>query len=331
MTTHPLARVAVLDDYQEAAGVCADWDLLRHRGVDVTFIHEFLGTDTAALARALEGFDAIIAMRERTAFPAALLRALPKLKLLVNTGRGTPHIDLQAAADAGITVCNTDGSAAGAPELTWALMLAALRHLPAESLGMRDGTWQRSVGREAAGQTIGIVGLGRIGSRVAKYAAAFDMDVAAWSPHLTPERAAAAGARYVGSLEELATQADVLTVHLQPGPATDGVVNRKVLRALGPGGLLVNTARASLVDQTAMVQGLIEGWLGGAALDVYDCEPLHERHPLRLAPRTVLTPHIGFVTLEAYRVFYGQAVEDVLAFMDGTPVRVVAEPVALAI
>ncbi|GLJ61532.1 2-hydroxyacid dehydrogenase [Microbacterium barkeri] len=314
-----LRRLAVLDDYQRVAASYADWDALRARGVDVVFFHEHLGDDAA---RALQGFDAVAAMRERTAFDRVALERLPALRLLVTTGMANASIDLVAARERGIVVAGTPGSAAGAPELTWALLLAALRNLPVEDGNARSGAWQQTVGREAEEMTLGIVGLGRIGSRIARYAHAFGMSVAAWSPHLTEERAAAAGAERASTLLELAERADILSLHLRLSDSTRLVVGERELRALGPDGLLVNTARAGLVDTDALVRGLTEGWLGGAALDVFDTEPLPHDHPLASAPRTVLTPHLGYVTSASYEVFYPAIVENVQAFLDGAPIRV---------
>lgn len=314
-----LRRLAVLDDYQRVAASYADWDALRARGVDVVFFPEHLGDDAA---RALQGFDAIAAMRERTAFDRAALERLPALRLLVTTGMTNASIDLAAARERGIVVAGTPGSAAGAPELTWALLLAALRNLPVEDGNARSGAWQQTVGREAEGMTLGIVGLGRIGSRIARYAHAFGMSVAAWSPHLTDERAAAVGAGRAVTLLELAERADILSLHLRLSDSTRLVMGERELRALGPDGLLVNTARAGLVDTDALVRGLTEGWLGGAALDVFDTEPLPHDHPLASAPRTVLTPHLGYVTSASYEVFYPAIVENVQAFLDGAPIRV---------
>ncbi|MDI6943526.1 D-2-hydroxyacid dehydrogenase family protein [Microbacterium barkeri] len=314
-----LRRLAVLDDYQRVAASYADWDAVRAQGVDVVFFHEHLGDDAA---RALQGFDAVAAMRERTAFDRVALERLPALRLLVTTGMANASIDLVAARERGIVVAGTPGSAAGAPELTWALLLAALRNLPVEDGNARSGAWQQTVGREAEGMTLGIVGLGRIGSRIARYAHAFGMSVAAWSPHLTEERAAAAGAERASTLLELAERADILSLHLRLSDSTRLVVGERELRALGPDGLLVNTARAGLVDTDALVRGLTEGWLGGAALDVFDTEPLPHDHPLTSAPRTVLTPHLGYVTSASYEVFYPAIVENVQAFLDGAPIRV---------
>ncbi|GAA4762123.1 D-2-hydroxyacid dehydrogenase family protein [Microbacterium gilvum] len=315
-----IRRLAVLDDYTHVAASYADWDALRERGVEVEFHHEPLGD---RLIDALAGVDAIAAMRERTPFDASTIAALPALRLLVTTGMANASIDLAAAAARGVTVCGTPGSAPGAPELTWALLLAALRDLPAEERRLRDGLWQGGVGREADGLTLGIVGLGRIGTRIARYAHAFGMDVRAWSPHLDDARAASADARRAESLIALAESADVLTLHLRLAPSTREVVGERVLRALGPDGLLVNTARAGLVDTAAMIRGLEEGWLGGAALDVFDDEPIPAGDPILAAPRTVLSPHLGYVTTASYRAFYPAIVEDVLACLDGRPLRVI--------
>lgn len=322
MTPTPLTRLAVLDDYQDVARSCADWDALRSRGIDVTFLHAPPPTDPTAKAAALQDFDAIAAMRERTVFDAATLGRLPRLRLLVTTGRRNASIDLAAASREGITVCGTDGSAAGAPELTWALLLAALRRLPEEEANLRTGRWQRTLGREAEGLHLGVLGLGRIGTRVAGYGRAFGMRVTAAGGHLTPDRARAAGVGFAGSAEELAAKVGALSVHLALTPQTRGIVSEPVLRALGPDGLLVNTARAGIVDTEAMVRGLTEGWLGSAALDVFDEEPLPAHHPLLTAPRTVLTPHLGFVTRQSYERFHPQTVQDVIAYLDGAPLRV---------
>ena len=315
-----LRRLAILDDYQGAALASADFAPLTERGLEITVFTERI--EPAQLASRLEPFDAIVAMRERTAFPAQMLRALPRLRLLVNTGRNAPNVDLEVARQLGIEVCGTGGSAHGAPELTWALMLAALRHLPTELANGAQGRWQSTVGREAAGLTLGLVGLGNIGQKMARYAEAFGMRVLAWSPHLTPERAERGGAEYVASLTELAQRSDVLSVHLKLAESTRGLVNAEVLSALGPHGLLVNTARGPLVDEAALLTALRSGQLGGAALDVFDVEPLPAEHPLRTAPNTLLTPHIGFVTQQSLAAFYAGAVQDVLAYLDGAPVNV---------
>lgn len=312
-------RLAILDDYQGVAGDFAPWGSLEERGVNVTvFRHPF--TSAAEVIAALKDFDIVIAMRERTPFPRTVIGQLPQLKLLITTGAANASIDLQAAGDHGITVCGTGGSPTAAPELTWALLLAFARNLAAEENALRSGTWQQTVGFELAGKTLGIVGLGKIGRRIAGYGQAFGMDVLAWSQNLTEETAAAAGARRVGK-DELFRESDVVSLHLRLSARSEGTVGERELRLLGPGGVLVNTARGPLVDQGALVTALHEGWIRGAALDVFDQEPLPAGHPLLAAPRTVLSPHLGYVTAESYGAFYGGAFEDVTAWLDGAPIR----------
>ncbi len=272
------------------------------------------------MVAALADFDIIIAMRERTPFPRPVIEQLPRLKLLVTTGAANASIDLQAATDHGVTVCGTGGSPTAAPELTWALLLAFARHITAEENTLRAGGWQRTVGFELSGKTLGIVGLGKIGQRIAAYGRAFGMDVLAWSQNLTEETAAAAGARKV-TKDELFQKSDVVSLHLRLSARSEGTVGERELRLLGPDGVLVNTARGPLVDQQALVTALRKGWIRGAALDVFDQEPLPPGHPLLDTPRTLLTPHLGYVTRESYRAFFGGAFEDVTAWLDGTPVR----------
>ncbi|GAA4053590.1 D-2-hydroxyacid dehydrogenase family protein [Arthrobacter methylotrophus] len=313
-------HLAILDDYQAVAYDYAPWAELADDGVDVTvFTEPFAGEQETV--DALRDFDIIMAMRERTAFDAGRLRQLPKLKLLVTTGMANAAIDLIAAQEQGITVCGTGGSAAAAPELTWALLLAFARKVPFEDQRLRAGHWQSTVGFELSGKTLGVLGLGNIGSKIAGYAKAFGMEVIAWSPHLTEETAAAAGARKV-SKEALFREADVVSVHVRLSERSRGLVGEDELRLLGPKGVLVNTARGPVVGEAALLRGLNEGWLGGAALDVYDVEPLPADHPLLTAPRTVLTPHLGYVTAQSYARFYGEAFEDVRAWVRGNPVRV---------
>jgi phosphoglycerate dehydrogenase-like enzyme len=313
-------RLAILDDYQGVAYDYAPWDQLAADGIDVTVFSEPFA-DEEDLVQALREFSIVVAMRERTAFPAATLHQLPKLKLLVTTGMANPSIDIDAAKEQEITVCGTGGSPTAAPEMTWALLLAAARNLQFEGNAMRNGNLQSTVGFELAGKTLGVLGLGKIGTKVAGYAQAFGMDIIAWSPNLTEETAAAAGARKV-SKEALFREADVVSVHVRLSDRSRGVVGEEELRLLGPDGILVNAARGPLVDEDALLRGLNEGWLGGAALDVYDVEPLPAEHPLMTAPRTVLTPHLGYVTAESYTRFYGEAFEDVRAWAQGKPVRV---------
>jgi phosphoglycerate dehydrogenase-like enzyme len=315
-------RLAILDDYQDVAHGFADWAALEQGGVTTSVFREpFQSPD--ALVAALVDCRIVVAMRERTPFPRAVLEKLPALKLLVTTGMANAAIDVEAASELGITVCGTPGSPTAAPELTWALLLALARNLPAEENSLRAGTWQTSVGIELAGKTLGIVGLGKIGRRIAAYGQAFGMEVLAWSQNLTEEAAAEAGARKV-SKEDLFRNSDVATLHLRLSPRSEGIVGEQELRMLGPEGLLVNTARGPLVDQDALVRALGEGWIRGAALDVFDEEPIPSGHPLLSAPNTVLSPHLGYVTRESYRQFYGGAFEDVSAWLAGSPVRVIS-------
>jgi phosphoglycerate dehydrogenase-like enzyme len=315
-------RLAILDDYQDVAHGFADWAALEAEGVKVTTFREpFASRD--ALVSALAGVSIVIAMRERTAFPREVFEKLPALQLLVTTGMANASIDVAAATDHGVTVCGTPGSPTAAPELTWALLLAAARHLPAEENSLRAGTWQSTVGFELAGKTLGIVGLGKIGRRVAGYGQAFGMEVLAWSQNLTAAAAEEAGARLV-SKEELFRASDVVTLHLRLSPRSENTVGEAELRLLGPEGILVNTARGPLVDQDALIRALSQGWVRGAALDVFDEEPLPAGHPLLAAPNTVLSPHLGYVTQESYREFYGGAFEDVTAWLAGSPIRTIS-------
>ena len=313
-------RLAIIDDYQQVSGDYAPWDSLPDDDVKVSVFSAPFVSEEQAVA-ALEPFDIVVAMRERTRFPQTVLDALPNLKLLVTTGMANAAIDMKAAAERGIVVCGTGGSPAAAPELTWALLLAFARNLPVEENSLRAGGWQTGVGFELEGKTLGIVGLGKIGTRMARYANAFGMDVLAWSQNLTADAAKAAGARKV-TKEELFRESDVVTLHLRLSERSEGIVGAKELRLLGPEGVLVNTARGPLVDEAALVQALEEGWIRGAALDVFDEEPLPAGHALIHSRRTVLSPHIGYVTHESYRQFYGGAFEDVTAWLAGDPVRV---------
>jgi phosphoglycerate dehydrogenase-like enzyme len=312
-------KIAVLDDYQRAAHRFAEWSRLGEH--EVTFFHEPL-EDVGAT---LEPFEIVCAMRERTAFPAELFDRLPNLELLVTTGRRNAAIDMDAAAAHGVTVCGTDVPGLSTAELTWGLILALARRIPTEDRNMRDGKWQTTVGTDLAGRTLGIVGLGRLGSAVARYGEAFGMRLVAWSQNLTAERAAECGAE-LATREELLSTADVVTIHLVLSSRTRGLIGEQELARMKPTALLVNTSRGPIVDETALLAALEAGKLGGAAIDVYDREPLPSDHPLRRAPNTVLTPHIGYVTEDTFRVFYEQSVEDVEAWLAGEPVRVISPP-----
>jgi phosphoglycerate dehydrogenase-like enzyme len=310
-----MTRVAVLDDYQGVALGCADWSALE---VEVFPDHV---ADDDALVEQLAPFDVVVAMRERTPFPRARLERLPSLRLLVTTGMRNASIDLDAARELGITVCGTGSLGPPTAELAWALILALTRHVPAEDAAMRAGGWQHTIGPELAGHRLGIVGLGRLGARMAAIARAFEMEVVAWSQNLTAERAAEAGAARVDK-DELFATADVVTIHLVLSDRTRGLVGTSELALMRPTAYLVNTSRGPIVDEAALLDALHAGRIAGAALDVYDTEPLPGDHPLRRAPNTVLTPHIGYVTTGTYEVFYRDAVEDVERWLAGDPVRV---------
>ncbi|MDX2708849.1 D-2-hydroxyacid dehydrogenase family protein [Streptomyces sp. PA03-6a] len=310
-------RIAVLDDYQKAAHRFADWDAL---GAEVVFLHDHV-SGTAELAGALDGFDVVVAMRERTPFTEERFAALPALRLLVTTGMANASVDLDAARRHGVTVCGTESVAHATAELTWGLVLSLVRHLPEETAGMRRGEWQHTIGGDLHGRTLGVVGLGRLGARVASIGTAFGMRVLAWSANLDPEHAAACGARAVAK-RELFSQSDVVTVHYKLSARSTGLVGAEELGWMKPTALLVNTSRGPLVDTPALVAALRERRIAGAALDVYDTEPLPAGDVLRSLPGALLTPHLGYVTEATYEVFYRQAVEDIAAFRDGAPLRV---------
>ncbi|HEX4016368.1 MAG TPA: D-2-hydroxyacid dehydrogenase family protein [Frankiaceae bacterium] len=315
----PTPRVAILDDYQGVALSCADWALDDR--VDITVFDNHVREAGALVAR-LEPFEVIVAMRERTAFPESVLAKLPNLKLLITTGPFNAVIDVAAAQRLGIVVSGTGGAGAATPELAWALILGVTRGIAAEDAGLRAGRWQLGIGPELMGSTLGIVGLGRTGPRIAHYAHAFDMNVIAWSQNMTAEQAAASGAELV-SKQELFERSDIVTIHLKLSERTTGIVGAAELAALGPRGYLVNTSRGPIVDEAALVAALHAGTIAGAALDVYDVEPLPADHPLLTAPNTLLTPHIGYVSKVAYAAFYRDVVEDIAAWLDGAPIRLV--------
>jgi phosphoglycerate dehydrogenase-like enzyme len=324
-------RVAILDDYQQAALGSADWSAVRALA-DIDVFTEYIAR-TEALVRVLEPYDVIVAMRERTFFDASRLGQLPRLRLLVTTGMMNAAIDLEAAAAHGVTVCGTGGSATSTAELTWGLILAVARHIPFEDQSMKlagqaggaalgiGAGWQRTVGTGLNGKQLGIVGLGHQGLGVAKIGRAFGMKLAAWSQNLDPAVAKKAHAKAV-SKDELFSSSDVVTVHYKLSPRSVGLVGAAELALMKPSAYLVNTSRGPLVDHAALVACLRSGSIAGAALDVYDVEPLPLSDPLRTAPNVVLTPHLGYVTDDAYQVFYGEAAQDIVAFAQGDPVRV---------
>jgi phosphoglycerate dehydrogenase-like enzyme len=311
---------AVLDDYQGVALTLADWSALADK-VEVRTLRDHI-TDRDELVAELAGCEIIVAMRERTPFDADLLRRLPRLRLLVTTGMRNASIDLAAAAAQGVTVCGTASSSTPPVELTWALLLGLARHVTAENRALREGgPWQSTVGQDLEGRTLGLLGLGKIGSRVARVATAFGMEVLAWSENLTAERAADAGARLASGKEDLLRRSDFVSVHLVLSDRTRGLLGEPELRAMRPHAFLVNTSRAPIVDRAALVRALREGWIAGAGLDVFETEPLPADDPLRSLANVLATPHLGYVTERNYRTFYTQAVEDITAFLAGTPLR----------
>ncbi|SFE50246.1 D-2-hydroxyacid dehydrogenase family protein [Blastococcus tunisiensis] len=313
-------RIAVLDDYQSVAASFCDWSQLPEPAEVVEF-HDAVADPDALVAR-LRPFDVVLAMRERTRFPREVLERLPDLRLLVTTGMRNKSIDVTAATELGITVCGTGSQTTATAELTWALILATLRHVPQEDASIRAGGWQQTLGGDLAGGTLGVVGLGRLGSQVARIGAAFGMDVVAWSQNLTDERAAECGARRVGK-EELFATADVVTVHLVWSKRTRGLITAADLARMKPTAVFVNTSRGPIVEEAALIDVLREGRIAGAGIDVYDTEPLPRDHPLRELRRAVLTPHLGYVTRGSYEIYYREAVEDVAAWLSGRPLRVI--------
>ena len=314
----PKEKLAILDDYQGVALGFAGWGGVG-RYYEMTVFRDHLG-DVDELAERLRPFSIVCVMRERTAFGRDLLRRLPALKLIVTTGMWNAAIDIEAARALGIAVCGTQSQPHAAPELTWALILAAVRNLPAELGGLERGGWQVSVGGDLHGRTLGILGLGHIGQSVAKVALAFGMRVVAWSQNLAAAIAEAHGATLVDK-DELFRGSDILTIHLKLGERTRGIVGARELGLMRPDAILVNTSRGPIVAEAALVAALRERRLGGAALDVFDEEPLPLDHPLRSTPNTILTPHIGYVTRRTYRVFYEQMVDDIEKWRAGTPER----------
>lgn len=311
-------QIAVIDDWQDVARNVVDWAALDGLG-EVSFVHEY-PADNAGLAERLARFEVICVMRERTRFDEDLLKRLPNLKLLVTGGMRNAALDMQAAARLGIQVCGTDSYKHAAPELTWALIMAATRNLVSEANALRNGQWQQGLGGDLHGKTLGILGLGSIGQRVAQFGQVFGMRVIAWSENLTTERATGVGVTYV-SKQELFEQADVLSVHLVLSERSRGLVDAKALSWMKPSALLVNTARGPIVDEAALIKALQKRQIGGAALDVFDQEPLLALHPFRTLENVLATPHVGYVSRQNYESFFSQMIEDIQAWSDGSPIR----------
>ncbi|HUB95306.1 MAG TPA: D-2-hydroxyacid dehydrogenase family protein [Stellaceae bacterium] len=314
-----MMQVAVLDDYQGAALRSADWQSLHPR-VAVEAFPEHIG-DEAALARRLHPFECVVLMRERTQFRRGLIEKLPNLRLIISAGMRNAALDVDAATERKIQVCGTDMLGYPTAELAWGLIIAVTRHIPLEDASMRQGGFQTQVlGNGLQGKTLGILGLGRLGSQVARVGKAFGMNLVAWSPNLTAEKAAAEGAKRV-SKEELFSQSDVITIHVVLSPRSRGLVGAADLGRMKRSAYLVNTSRGPIIDEAALLDCLKNRRIAGAALDVYDIEPLPKDHALRKLDTVVLTPHLGYGTEEAFRQIYSQAVETIGAFLDGKVIR----------
>lgn len=311
-------KVVVLDDYQHAAARFGRWDELP-LPIVLDAVPHHLADPTEVITR-LRGAAVVVAMRERTALDDRIFASLPDLRLVVTTGPSNAVIDVAAAHRRGIVVCGTGGYVTPTSELTWGLILAVARSIPAEDRAVRSGGWQHTMGVELAGRTLGLVGLGRIGSLVAKVGLAFGMHVQAWSENLDTGRAQGQGVHPVGR-EELFATSDVVSVHMVLSERTRGLVGARELELMKPSAILVNTSRGPIVDETALLEALASGAILGAGLDVFDREPLPTDHPLRSAPNVVLTPHLGYVTDGLYQLFYDEVVDDIRAWIEGTPVR----------
>lgn len=313
-------RCAILDDYQGVATTVADWSPLAGQVEVISFTTHF-GSEPE-LAAAVADFEIIVTLRERVPFPASLLSSLPRLRLLVASGMRNSVIDFAAARQHGVAVCGTASFSAPPAELTWALLLGLARGLAAENAALRTGgRWQHSVGADLHGRTLGLLGAGKIGSQVAAVGLAFGMRVQAWSQNLTKERTAEIGVHLAATMEELLASSDFVSVHLALSDRTRNLLGIRELSLMKRDAYLVNTSRAAIVDQEALLAVLHAGGIAGAGVDVFDVEPLPERHPMRTAPRLLATPHLGYVTRSNYETYYRHAVEDIQAFLAGVLVR----------
>ncbi|WP_426501429.1 D-2-hydroxyacid dehydrogenase family protein [Streptomyces sp. D54] len=313
-------RCAVIDDFQSVATTVVDWSPVT-ADVEVVSFTEHLATEDEAAA-ALADFDIVVTLRERVPFPADLFAKLPRLRLLVASGMRNSAIDFDAAKRHGVTVCGTASSSTPPVELTWALLLGLARGIVPEAEALRtDGPWQSTLGADLHRRTLGLLGLGKIGGRVAQVGRAFGMEVLAWSQNLTKERTDEVGATLAASKEDLLASSDFVSVHLALGDRTRGLIGAAELALMRPSAYLVNTSRAAIVDTDALLAALRAGAIAGAATDVFDIEPLPAGHPVRTAPRLLATPHLGYVSRANYETYYGQAVENIRAFLDGQPVR----------
>ncbi|MDA1096842.1 MAG: D-2-hydroxyacid dehydrogenase family protein [Chloroflexi bacterium] len=317
--TRPSTRIAILDDYQGVALQMADWSRLP-ADVEVLAFPDSLPDEAATVAR-LRGFQIVVSMRERTRFPSAVLQALPELRIIAATGARQSNIDIPAATRQGIYISTTDSPGRSTSELTWALIFAITRRLPQEDAAMRAGRWQTTLGVDLHGKTLGLVGLGRVGVGVARVAAALGVKLLAWSRHLDQEAADRHGAESV-TKTDLFTRSDIVSIHVPLNDSTLGLVGPEEIGMMKPTSYLVNTSRGPIVVESALMSALRSGRIAGAALDVFDQEPLPPGHSLTTLENVVLAPHLGYVTEENYRVFYGQSLDNILAYLEtGTPTR----------
>ncbi|MEK9721936.1 MAG: D-2-hydroxyacid dehydrogenase family protein, partial [Rhodospirillaceae bacterium] len=317
---HRMPRIAILDDYQNKSLQSADWSTIAD--AEITVFTEFLGHEDDVVVAALKDFDIIVAMRERTPFPASRIDRLDNLKLLVTTGMRNGAIDMAAARARGIDVCGTEMLPYPAFEHAWALILALVKEIPKEDRAMRAGGWQEGFGVGLKGKRLGVIGLGKLGSQAAAVGLAFNMEVVAWSENLTAERCAEVGVHLV-SKDELFATADVITIHMVLSDRSRGLVGAADLARMKPSAFLVNTSRGPIVDEAALVAALTEKRIAGAGLDVFDIEPLLTDHPFRSLDNTVLTGHTGYVVAELYAKVYAQAVEDIVTWTGGAPARLI--------
>ena len=320
-----MVRIAVLDDYQDVAAEMGDWKRLPPDARVEVFRDHLVAED--AIVDRLREFEIVVAMRERTPFPDSLLRKLSALKLLVTTGMRNAVIDVDTASELGVVVSGTGSVPSPTAELTFGLILALLRHIPREDRATREGQWQVSMGIGLHGKVLGVIGLGNLGSQVARIGQAFGMEVIAWSQNMTQERADQLGAALV-TKDDLLSRSDIVTIQLVLSDRTRGLIGERELGLMKPTAYLVNTSRGPIIDEEALVRALQAGAIAGAGLDVFDREPLPLDHPLRRLENTVITPHVGYVTAETYRVFFDHIVENIRTFLDGRPTRVINAPQA---
>ena len=312
-------RVAILDDYLNVALELGDWRSLHGKAELFVFDKPFASQDEAA--ERLAKFEIIVGMRERTAFSSNLLKRLPNLKLLITTGMRNRSFDMEAATEQGITICGTDSAGQPTAELTWAILLGLACQIPAHDRGMKSGQWQTKLNGNVGGKTLGVVGLGKLGSAVARVGLAFGMKVIAWSQNLTDERAAEVGAIRVDK-KTLLSQSDYISIHLILSDRSRGLIGAKELKQMKPSAYLINTSRGPIVDEDALLEALQSHKIAGAGIDVYSEEPLPIGSPFRTLDNVLLTPHMGYVATNNISRMYSDAAEDIAAFLDGNPVRV---------